>query len=157
MRNRAPSDSPINGGEYPYRTLRLNGVRVRGIEKHTQRQRELRIAATEAEASLWKFLRSRKVLGKKFRRQHGIGPYIVDFYCDETKLVVELDGSVHDTDEAKVYDAERSQYLTDMGYRVIRFRNNEVTENLPNVLQRIEAHFRGNSPPFMGELEGALI
>ena len=155
MRSRAPSDSPINGGEYSYRTSRLPGVRVRGLATYTERQRELRINATVAEEALWKSIRSRKLLGKKFRRQHGIDLYIADFYCDETKLVIELDGSVHDTDEAKAYDQERDQYFLDMGYHVIRFQNYEVMEDLPNVLAKIELHFRGNPPPFMGELEGA--
>ena len=108
--NQAPP-TPHKWGEYAYRTSRIDGDRVRGIASHVERQKELRSDPTPAEYALWQFLRAKQLNGKKFRRQHGIGPYIVDFYCDEGKIVVEVDGSVHDTNEAVEYDQERDNYF----------------------------------------------
>ncbi len=100
-----------------------------------QRAQELRRFPTEAEAVLWEALRAHRLDGLKFRRQHPIGPFIADFYCHPCRLVIEIDGDLHD----KERDAARTSYLQDQGYRVIRFWNREVLEDLPSVLQRIKA------------------
>jgi very-short-patch-repair endonuclease len=84
--------------------------------------RHLRRTMTQAEASLWHHLRNRVLMGYKFRRQHPMGPYIVDFACLEKKLVVELDGSQHSEAE----DASRTKNIEAMGYRVLRFWNNDA-------------------------------
>ena len=84
--------------------------------------RHLRRTMTHAEASLWHHLRNRALMGCKFRRQHPMGPYIVDFACLERKLVVELDGSQHNGAE----DASRTRDIEAMGYRVLRFWNNDA-------------------------------
>jgi predicted helicase/very-short-patch-repair endonuclease len=97
--------------------------------------RELRKEQTEAEEKLWQHLRNQK-LGFKFRRQHAIGEFIVDFVCIEKKLVVELDGEIHK--EQREYDAERTRILNGRGFRVIRFWNSEVTNNIKDVLARIK-------------------
>lgn len=91
--------------------------------RKTSFARHLRRSATEAEASLWHHLRNRSLTGCKFRRQHALGPYIVDFACIEYRLVVELDGSQH-MDAA--HDEVRTLWLQTNGYRVLRFWNNDA-------------------------------
>ena len=99
------------------------------------RARLMRSEPTPAEALLWKRLRKRQLNGLKFRRQHIIHAYIVDFYCPATRLVIEIDGAVHDGQ--KEYDQEREDSLEMAGYQVIRFWNAEVEKNLESVLERI--------------------
>jgi adenine-specific DNA-methyltransferase len=101
----------------------------------TERARELRKNATDAEQRLWRRLRDRQLLGLKFRRQHRIGPYIADFYCDECRLVIELDGGQHA--DAVTYDTRRTRYLEGTGLVVARFWNNDVLGNTEGVLTRI--------------------
>jgi very-short-patch-repair endonuclease len=107
------------------------------MENALARQRELRGRATDAERLLWRLLRSRQFLGLKFRRQHPVGPYIVDFYCAVRKLVVELDGGQHFTIEGQAYDRRRTEYLAMRGIRVLRFTNSELFENTDGVLEII--------------------
>ena len=99
--------------------------------------RELRQPLTKTEKILWEYLRNRKLGGLKFRRQHPIDKFIADFYCYEKKLVVELDGSVHDEKVNVDYDEARTYELADSGIRVIRFRNSEVENNIEMVLKQI--------------------
>ena len=99
------------------------------------RARQLRRDQTAVESKLWFRLRARQLAGAKFRRQYPIGPFIADFCCMEHGLVVELDGSQHVEQEAA--DRRRSAFLTRQGYRVIRFWDNEVIEDIEAVLQRI--------------------
>ncbi len=97
--------------------------------------RTLRGNATDTERMLWRKIRDKQIEGHRFRRQRPIGKYIVDFVCLEAKLVFELDGGHH----AEQYDGDeiRSQFLKQQGFRVIRFWNNEVIENMDGVLDRI--------------------
>lgn len=104
-------------------------------EQQTEHARSLRIGQTDVEKRLWRELRNRQLDGFKFRRQHGIGPYIVDFICIEAGLVVELDGGQHA--EQVSYDSRRSDFIESAGYRVVRFWNNEILENTEGVLERI--------------------
>jgi very-short-patch-repair endonuclease len=97
----------------------------------------MRQEATPAEARLWEALRGRQVAGLKFRRQYPLGPFVLDFCCPAQRLVVELDGSAHDDPEQISRDAVRSQHLLTHGYRVIRFRNEEVFDNLDAVIEQI--------------------
>jgi very-short-patch-repair endonuclease len=97
--------------------------------------RRLRREQTETESKLWVRLRARQLCGAKFRRQHPIGPFIADFCCVERGLVVELDGSQHAV-QAEA-DKRRSAFLTRRGYRVLRFWDNEVMENIDAVLEQI--------------------
>ena len=101
----------------------------------TDRARELRRNSTDAEARLWFRLRDRQLHGLKFRRQHRLGPYIADFYCDECELVVELDGGQHA--DAVAADAKRTAYIEGLGLTVLRFWNNDVLSNTDGVLTRI--------------------
>ena len=107
------------------------------IGKLYQYGRELRQAATKAEKILWEYLRNRNLDGLKFRRQHPIGKFIADFYCHEMKLVVELDGAVHDGKMNVQYDDSRTLELKGSGIKVIRFRNSEVENNISFVLNEI--------------------
>ena len=104
--------------------------------KFLQRRKELRKSLTPQEAKLWSYLKN-KGLGVKFRRQHGIGPYIVDFYSKDLNLVIELDGSQHDKD----YDKERDSYIETLGIKVLRFWNSEVDKSLEKVLEKIKTLF----------------
>jgi very-short-patch-repair endonuclease len=100
------------------------------------RARRLRLDATDAERRLWYRLRSGQVDGAKFVRQERIGPYVVDFVCRELRLIVEVDGGQHATDPR---DAVRDAWLSDRGYRVFRFWNNDVLANTEGVLVAIAA------------------
>ena len=102
--------------------------------------RELRHRETEAEKKLWSLLRSRQLKGKKFRRPHAIASYVVDFYCNESKLAIELDGNYHREAEAKEYDNSRTVLLNEVGITVLRFWNEEVIIDPDKVLQKISGH-----------------
>ncbi|MDZ4806778.1 MAG: endonuclease domain-containing protein [Bacteroidota bacterium] len=107
------------------------------IGKLYQYGRELRQSSTKAETILWEYLRNRKLEGLKFRRQHPIDKFVADFYCHEKKLVVELDGAVHDDKMNAQYDEARTYELKGSGIKVIRFRNSEVENNISFVLNEI--------------------
>ncbi|MEM9996594.1 MAG: endonuclease domain-containing protein [Bacteroidota bacterium] len=89
-------------------------------------RRRLRVQVTTAEATLWQLLRLRRAGGLKFRRQHGIGPYIVDFYCPKARVAVEVDGRVHDDPARAESDAARQRAIESLGIQVLRFSNEEV-------------------------------
>ncbi len=97
--------------------------------------RDLRGRMTDAEALLWMLLRNRRIAGAKFRRQHPVGRYILDFYCDEKKLGVELDGGQHG--EAVVYDQQRDGWLRGQGILVLRFWNNQMLAETEAVMEVI--------------------
>ena len=107
--------------------------------------RTLRRGMTDAEQRLWKHLRLRNINGFKFRRQHDIGQFIVDFVCIEKRLVVEIDGGQHA--DAEAYDSARTQYLEGEGFQVLRFWNNEVLEKTNDVLEVIWKALHGGQPP----------
>jgi len=109
------------------------------------RARALRRQMTEAEQRTWRMLRMRQISGYRFRRQAPIGRYIADFVCHEARLIVEIDGGQHDV--ASQGEIERSRFLEDQGYRMLRFWNNEVLENPEGVLMTIAAVLAETSPP----------
>jgi very-short-patch-repair endonuclease len=119
--------------------------RVRGAlrEESTGYARELRRDQTDAERKLWARLRDRQI-GVKFRRQHPIGPYIVEFCPPERQLVIELDGGHHA--EQREYDARRTEFLAANGYRLLRFWNVGVFVNLDGILERIGSALRDPHP-----------
>jgi len=102
----------------------------------TQRK-HLRNHATSAEAVFWKYLKNKQIGGLKFRRQHSIGSYIVDFYCPALKLVLELDGEPHATPQREAYDVKRENYLKNLGIVVIRFENRYVFEYPMDIVEMI--------------------
>jgi len=109
-----------------------------------QNRRSLRKSSTAAEAVLWTCLQNRKLLGKKFRRQSSVGPYIVDFYCAECRLVIELDGAPHYAPNVGGYDQERTEYLYNAGLKMIRFENRDVRDNIEFVLETIKRSLSPN-------------
>jgi very-short-patch-repair endonuclease len=119
---------------------------IRGSTNIRRRAKELRKQATPAEKILWEQLRNRQLHGLKFRRQHPIGNFIVDFYCPAQRLVVEIDGDLHRYQETE--DQARKDLLEEKGYRVIRFWNSEVEENLERVLKIIKENCDLPSPNF---------
>ncbi|ENX09992.1 endonuclease domain-containing protein [Acinetobacter courvalinii] len=94
----------------------------------------MRSNATDAEHLMWQLLRAKRFINLKFRRQHVIAPYIVDFYCHELGLVIELDGSQHGTDDGKEYDAERTTFLEALDLKVVRYWIHDVLKNTESVL-----------------------
>ncbi|QCX00519.1 endonuclease domain-containing protein [Aggregatimonas sangjinii] len=141
---------PPAGGEKST-SLFLKGGFKKGILKrpqlHTRKElaefrKELRKNLTPAEAFLWKHLKSRQLDGKRFTRQHSIGPFIVDFYCASEKLIIELDGEVHQTPNAQEYDENRTKFLENIGYTVIRFENKMVFDNFESVIVELKENFK---------------
>lgn len=102
-----------------------------------QRAKILRQEATEAECVFWEAVRGRRCGGLKFRRQHAVGQFILDFWCPEHRLLVELDGGIHDRADVAAHDREREAWIRRYGVRILRFRNEEVLTNLETVLQTI--------------------
>ncbi|MBM4043095.1 MAG: DUF559 domain-containing protein, partial [Planctomycetes bacterium] len=119
-----------------------------------ERARELRSKQTAAEAILWELLRNRRLAGLKFRRQHQLGDYVIDFYCAEARLAIELDGPVHDSPGRRQHDAKRDAYLESLGVTVKRFRNEEVSEDPEGVLAEIAS--AGSSTFGRGGGEGGV-
>ncbi len=161
----APSNSP-NGGEqktdsefYEEADPLLYGLLKEFSAQHRKNP-------TEAENVLWLHLNGKKLEGYKFRRQHIIGQYIADFVCPAKKLIIEVDGLIHQLPENIISDAERTEWLVSRGYKVIRFINNEILQDTENVLLKIEqeletlsfAEKKNYSPniPRLGEQKGAL-
>ncbi len=116
--------------------------------------RQLRRNQTDVEKLLWKHLRSRQLMGLKFRRQQPIGNYIVDFVCFENKLIIELDGSQHIDDKDK--DNERDGWLNSQGFTVIRYWNNDVMNNIDGVLEHL-VEVCATHPPLTHVLRMRLV
>lgn len=104
------------------------------------RAKELRNNVTETEMILWGYLKT-KPLGYKFRRQHPLGIYIVDFFCYKLKLVIEVDGSVHTKEDIKINDEKRQRLIESEGLKVLRFTNDEVTKHPEMVIKKIQTIF----------------
>ena len=100
---------------------------------HKNSRRKLRSQMTKAEIILWYKIKQNQ-LGCKFRRQHGIGKYIVDFYCPELKLIIEIDGDVHFYEENMAADREREEYFKNLGLKVVRYTNLDIFQNIDSVL-----------------------
>ena len=106
-------------------------------ESQTILRRELRNHSTSAEATLWKLLKNSQAGGYKFRRQHGIGPFVLDFYCPLLRLCIELDGGVHQMPLADVKDEMRIKFLNEQGITVLRFENDVVWRNPQSIVEKI--------------------
>ena len=108
--------------------------------------RELRQTSTDAESLLWDRLRDRKLLGFKFRRQHQVGKYVVDFYCHKAGLVIECDGGIHSKAQAWHHDQNREAYMSALGLRTLRFTNEEVLNETERVLSEIGEYLSAAQP-----------
>ena len=105
-------------------------------------RKELRNNPTKAESMLWKALKRKQVNDRKFRRQHSLGNYIVDFYCPQERLIIELDGEVHNNFVNEAHDDKRTRNLEAFGMKVIRFENKLVYEQMDMVLDAIRQEFK---------------
>jgi HsdR family type I site-specific deoxyribonuclease len=143
-----PHPQPLSQGE--------KGVNYRGNFEFSglvKRARELRQEQTPAEEVMWELVRNRQLANLKFRRQHQIGPYIVDFFCDELKLVVELDGEVHSEEAQAKKDHKRTAYLESLEFSVLRFDNDVFLNDPESVLNQI-VEFKSSSTSGRGGGEG---
>ncbi len=104
-------------------------------------RKTLRGRLTPAEARLWTVLKASQLEGRRFRRQHSVGPYILDFYCPAEHLAVELDGAAHDNEVAHAHDSNRRFYLEELGILVLRFENKQVFQETEGVLAEIRRWF----------------
>jgi very-short-patch-repair endonuclease len=111
--------------------------------EHIRRARALRRQSVPSEARLWRRLRDRRLAGFKFVRQEPVGPFVTDFVCREAKLVVEVDGATHSTDQEIAQDRRREDYLRSQGYRLVRIHNDDVYRRLDDVLNTILAAIEG--------------
>ena len=116
-------------------------VEINNISQLLDRRRKLRKNQTPQEEKLWWYLKDKR-LGVKFRRQHSIGRYILDFYCTEKKLIIELDGKIHEEEESREYDQVRDKFFKELGFIVLRFPNTEIEQNINEVLKTIQNHLR---------------
>jgi len=115
---------------------------IHNLKYLKEKRRELRNNLTPAEATMWRYLQNSKLDGRKFRRQHSVGNYILDFYCPSEKLAIEVDGSSHDDYSAEIYDKERTDFLESKGIRMIRFDNIDVFESEELACEVIRKHFK---------------
>jgi len=136
--------SPPVKGEWPLG--RGGSSRLNSLPPLKYFRKKLRSNLTPAEAKLWTMLQGKKLGGKKFRRQHSFGRYIMDFYCTSDSLAIELDGEVHNSIQAQEYDEERTLWLEQFGLRVLRFENKEVFDNPDGVLAEIGAALGEGNP-----------
>jgi very-short-patch-repair endonuclease len=128
-----------------------------GERELIRRARELRSNMTRAEIILWSRLRSKKVNGYKFRRQQPIFDYIVDFYCNELKLIIEVDGEIHSLNEKPKYDLKRDNILKINGYHIIRLSNFEIETELNSTINRIIIYINEILSPYQGDHRGSKI
>jgi very-short-patch-repair endonuclease len=110
-----------------------------------KRARSLRNTMTPSETILWNHIRKKQLSGIIFRRQHPIGQFIVDFYCHEAKLVIEIDGNIHDSDENKEHDENRTFELEKSGLKVIRLKNEVITDNIDEALKILQKEIEARS------------
>jgi very-short-patch-repair endonuclease len=106
-------------------------------------RRKLRHRQTDAEKTFWSHVRNKQFRGMRFLRQYSVGSYILDFYCPDLRMAVELDGGQHNETDGKVYDAVRSEFLLAQDIDVLRFWNNEVLQNMQGVLDKMEEIVEG--------------
>jgi very-short-patch-repair endonuclease len=124
-------------------------MRIHNLRRLKERRQGLRNKPTEVETQLWKVIQHSKLEGRKFRRQHSTGYYILDFYCPEERLAIEIDGDSHEKSESKQYDGSRTEFLESMGIRVLRFKNEEVLNNIECVIEEIRKHFKPPLNPLL--------
>jgi len=100
----------------------------------------LRRTTTPTENMLWRRLKGKQLDGLRFRQQHGYGPYVLDFYCPSLRLCIELDGNIHDEEQVRLKDEERTEFLLEQRIHVLRFRNEDVENDVEGVLNRVREY-----------------
>ena len=111
------------------------------LKENLDKAKELRRNMTPQERKLWKVLRNHQFYGLEIRRQYPIDKYVVDFICRSKKIIIEIDGGQHNTEESIEYDKKRSEDLNKLGYKVIRFWNNDIDNNLDGVYKILQQEF----------------
>lgn len=129
--------SPLQGNKIYNFTMR-DSKGLYGWSSMKQRRWELRGDMTKAEEILWQKLRKKRLMGLRFRRQHGIGPYVADFYHSKSMTVIEIDGAIHYRRDVMEHDFQRQEFLENLGYTVLRFSNIQVINRLNFVLEKIK-------------------
>ncbi len=124
-------------------------VKVHNKRTLKEYRKSLRNNSTAAEAELWTYLKNRQLENRKFRRQHSIGNYIVDFYCPEERLIIEVDGAVHYLKEQRESDKERDEVLRGMNFTILRLKNKDILHNVQEVLLVIARNFRNQTSPLI--------
>ena len=122
-------------------------MRYFNLYKYKTKRQDLRNESTKAEQMLWAKLKNGNLLNFKFRRQHGIGRYIADFYCPKLRLVIELDGDSHISEDAIEYDRIRTEYFNSQRITVMRFINTYVYRNVNGVLEEIKKYIEDHPLP----------
>ena len=138
--------NPIRGGEKTTHAMKTLSPKFFNAKEQKAKRQALRNNATPAEKKLWSSLRKSGLFNYKFRRQHGIGPYIADFYSPEARLAIELDGGADANNEAYEYDKERDKFFCQNNIETIRFRNEQVFKDMDNVLQTIAEYLKSHHP-----------
>jgi very-short-patch-repair endonuclease len=113
-------------------------MKVFNSKNEQEKRRQLRKVMAPAEVRVWSRMRA-KQLNYKFRRQHSVGAYVLDFYCPEIKLAIEIDGDTHSGMSAHQYDCQRQRFIESFGVRFLRFTNSQIYENLDGVIEQILA------------------
>ena len=116
----------------------MSNIRTNNLQDQNELRKELRNNGTPAEGRMWLMLKNRQIKGKKFRRQFSVGNFVLDFYCAELKLAVELDGAPHFTSVGVQYDEEREKYLLSQGIKVLRYENKIVFEDSESIIDDIK-------------------
>jgi very-short-patch-repair endonuclease len=122
--------------------MQLKRAAFRNLKTLKPQRKHLRNHSTSAEATLWNYLKNSQLEGRKFRRQHSVEFYILDFYCPLERLNIELDGQEHFEGYGLVQDEKRDEFLKSLNIKVLRFENKQVFENIDWVVNEIKAHFR---------------
>lgn len=112
----------------------------------TPKRKKLRNEPTRAEIALWREINSRRLNGYKFRRQHSIGPFVIDFYCPAMRLAIEVDGNSHFLENVEIYEARREKFIKDFGVKMLRFTNTEVFKNRESVVEIIRGTLAAPPP-----------
>jgi very-short-patch-repair endonuclease len=131
-----------------------NMKRIFNKTSERQKRKALRKAMPEAEIILWSKIQKKQIAGYKFRCQYGVGPFVVDFYCAERKLAIEIDGDSHYQIGAEERDRKRQNWIEQYGIRFLRFTNDDVRKNLYGVLEAIEEAVKGDGSPPAKQMAG---
>lgn len=126
-----------------------------GNRELVKRAQALRNNMTQAEVILWSRLRSKNIDGYKFRRQQPIFDYVVDFYCDKLKLIIEVDGEIHSLSEKSDSDKKRDKLFKINGYQILRLSNFEIETEIDGTIQKLRSFISSNLSPFQGDHRGS--
>jgi len=119
----------------------MRDTQLHNVPYLKDRRRALRKDLTAAEAVLWTLIKSKQLDGRKFRRQHSIGNYIVDFYCPAEKLIIEVDGSIHDNPGQANADHDRDEHLKSLGFKILRLENEVLFKHPEQALEIMKSYF----------------